>query len=546
MDQFEPPEGARALWNVDFPPVVQDDDKNDSKTSLDITTQRLLQTEQSHPTPYVKSNIIDPKVVVVHDDDEKQRNGIIKHLKHKELPPIDALNWPRWKKNLSMFLIGAAGFLVPLATTAFLPALLAIETDFHASANVVNTSVSTYILMVGLGPVLLGPLSERLGRRFIYVWSVLAYAVTSIGCALSPNIAALIVLRLSQAFFASASGAVSGASVADMYSISERGSMMGVMMLGPLLAPAIAPSVSGALSDHFGWRSIFWLQAILGGIVFVPLLFFLPESYRPLRDENGKLAPYNPFAAILVLKNFAIIWSALYGGIGFGIYYLIAVCLPATYATVYGFTQTQIGLAMLGNALGFIVGALGGGRFTDYVRKRLVARNNGMSQPEYRLYALGPSVVLMPVGLIWFGWSLENHANYVVPLIGLFFSGAATMAISVICSAYSIDSMVWQAATVSAGGAMLRMLFAAVTPGTSNLDIVCEQFAPQMLAALGNGWMYTIAAGFYLIVSISILFMIKNGHKYRPTPPPGWPPKAKVVDQAIDPLVIQVEDETDL
>ncbi|TPX37667.1 hypothetical protein SmJEL517_g00572 [Synchytrium microbalum] len=455
------------------------------------------------------------------------------------LPPaaqsIDDFNpmaWPDRKKTMALILIGMSTFLVPLATTAFLPAILTIEAEFNTSANVINVSVSTFILMIGAGPVILGPLSNLIGRRPIYMWGCLAYAVFAVGAALSPNVASLIVFRLLQAIAASPSTALSAASVADMYDISRRGSMMGAIMIGPLVAPAVAPALGGVIAQHLGWRAIFWMQVILGGIVFVLQFFLLPETFKPKKDPvTGKLPRYNPFSAIVVLANPAIVWSAAFGGIGFGLYYLVAVTIQITYYTQYAYNETQLGLALLGNAFGMLVGAIVGGRFSDWSRRKLIARY-GPGVPEYRLYAIFPAVLLMPAGFLWYGWSVQEQANSVVPLVGLFFSGVAVMIVSVACSAYGIDSMTWRASDVSSGANLLRMSFAAITP----------QFAPQMYTALGNGWMFTVAVGFFLLCCCSVPFFIKYGHKYRPKPPAGWGqvPSAKT-EQAVEAIKIEEE-----
>ena len=77
------------------------------------------------------------------------------------------------------------------------------------------------------------------------------------------------------------------------------------------------------------------------------------------------------------------------------------------------------------------------------------------------------------------------------------------------------------------------MLFAAI----------CPLFAPQMLAALGNGWTYTVGAAFFLLCSGAIPIVILYGHRWRPKPPPGWPPMPAASSQ--QPLIVKIDDDTD-
>ena len=88
-----------------------------------------------------------------------------------------------------------------------------------------------------------------------------------------------------------------------------------------------------------------------------------------------------------------------------------------------------------------ITGALVGGKLADVLRLKLIERNGGKSVPEFRLYATFPAMILIPLGYLWYGWSLTANANFVVPLIGLFFSGTGTMVR--LHSSSRLEAVVW-------------------------------------------------------------------------------------------------------
>jgi multidrug resistance protein len=148
------------------------------------------------------------------------------------------------KKNWILFQVGLAGFFGPLSSTIYVPALLDIATNLNTTLNMVNLTISLFILFYGVAPMVWAPLSERLGRRPIYITTLSLYILTSIGCALSHNIVSLLVMRILQACSSSAASAVGAGSVADVFFIHERGRKMGYFLLGPLIGPIVGRSQS--------------------------------------------------------------------------------------------------------------------------------------------------------------------------------------------------------------------------------------------------------------------------------------------------------------
>lgn len=147
------------------------------------------------------------------------------------------------------------------------------------------------------GPLLWGPLSERYGRKNIFLVAFVPYIGFQIGCALSPNVGALLVFRFLGGVFASSpltkyvfppsnrsnhfdDFESSGGVIADMWGPKERGNALALFSLAPFAGPALAPICSGALTvsnTYFAW--IFWILTIFAGLCLVAIVRSNPRAY---------------------------------------------------------------------------------------------------------------------------------------------------------------------------------------------------------------------------------------------------------------------------
>jgi multidrug resistance protein len=109
----------------------------------------------------------------------------------------------------------------------------------------------------------MGPMSEIVGRRIIYNYANLAFCGFTIGCALAPSLAGLIVLRFLQGCAASCNLNNAAGTIADLISIRHRGFAMSMYSAGFMLSPVLGPIIGSLLSAAAGWRWIFWLLSIL-------------------------------------------------------------------------------------------------------------------------------------------------------------------------------------------------------------------------------------------------------------------------------------------
>lgn len=144
----------------------------------------------------------------------------------------------------------------------------------------------------------MAPLSEIYGRVPIYHVSNVCYIGFTVGCALAPTLDALIVFRFLAGVFGSTPITNGGGSIADMIAQEHRAKAMAGFSIGPLLGPIIGPVAGGFLADAAGWRWVFWLLVILGGVQTTTSMIFMRETFAPvllqrrvdkLKKETGNM-----------------------------------------------------------------------------------------------------------------------------------------------------------------------------------------------------------------------------------------------------------------
>lgn len=179
----------------------------------------------------------------------------------------------------------------------FAPGIPRILEEFHETSSVTATfMLSVYILGFAFGPLLVAPMSEIHGRSLLYNIGNVLFTIFTICTALSNSIGMLMAFRFLMGLAGSVPITIGSGSIADMMPVEMRGRAMAAWALGPLLGPCIGPVAGGYLIRAAGWRWVYWLIAIIAGIITVFTFFMLKESYAPvilerkarrLRKETG-------------------------------------------------------------------------------------------------------------------------------------------------------------------------------------------------------------------------------------------------------------------
>ena len=157
--------------------------------------------------------------------------------------------------------------MAALAMNIFLPSLPAMTRYFDTDYRVMQLSVALFLGMNAVMQLLIGPLSDRYGRRPVLLWSIGLFTLASLGCVLATSIEVFLAFRMGQAVIV-AGIVLSRAVVRDTTPQDLAASKIGYVTMGMSLVPMMAPAAGGVLQGTFGWQGSFWLMVILGAALF--------------------------------------------------------------------------------------------------------------------------------------------------------------------------------------------------------------------------------------------------------------------------------------
>jgi DHA1 family bicyclomycin/chloramphenicol resistance-like MFS transporter len=251
-------------------------------------------------------------------------------------------------------LLASLTALGPLGVDMYLPAFPAMAADLGATQAAVQRTLAAFLFGMAAGQMVVGPLSDRFGRRAPLFAGLSLFAAASVGCAVAASAEALALLRLLQALGGCAGMVVARAVVRDVS--DERGAvrMMAMLMLVMGAAPILAPLLGGALLAGFGWRAIFWSLAAYAVAALALIAVFLRESLPPERRRR------DGFAAILVvyaqiLQDRRFLAHALAGAIPMLGLFAYLVASPGILMGLHGLSPTEYAIAFGSNAFGLIL-----------------------------------------------------------------------------------------------------------------------------------------------------------------------------------------------
>ncbi|MEQ9690871.1 MAG: Bcr/CflA family efflux MFS transporter, partial [Bauldia litoralis] len=188
--------------------------------------------------------------------------------------------------------------LNPIAINMFVPAMPDIMVGLQTNQATIQLVLSAYLFATAASQLLLGPMSDRFGRRPVLLAGLTVFIVATVVCASAPTIGILIAARVAQGAGGCVGIVVGRAMIRDRYERDRAASMLGYVTMGFAMAPMVGPMIGGLLNDSFGWRSIFMLQAGLGVAVGIVCLLFLPETNTQQRGLEAQPTLRYSFATL--------------------------------------------------------------------------------------------------------------------------------------------------------------------------------------------------------------------------------------------------------
>lgn len=282
------------------------------------------------------------------------------------------------KQNSKIFLLIVMGMLSafgPFITDFYLPALPIITTFFGTSVSMIQLSLTAGMLGLGVGQLLIGPLSDKYGRRPLILISLLVFMISTIACIYSKHIELFIIFRLIQGFAGAGGVVISKSVAADLYKGKELTKFFSLLMIVNGLGPIIAPVFGGFLINVTTWQGIFWTLFILGFILFIFNLNTKETLPTEKRSNGDLLETFTNFGPIFRNRQFMYYVLAQSFAMGFMFSYIASS--PFIFQEHYHLTPVLFSICFALNAFGIMIGSWFVSLFTE--KKALIIGGIGLS-----------------------------------------------------------------------------------------------------------------------------------------------------------------------
>ncbi len=250
-----------------------------------------------------------------------------------------------------------------LTLNMFLPSLAHMSEDFGVEYGLMNVSVAGYLCVSGVLQLIVGPLSDRYGRRPVLLIAMAVFVAASIGCVLAESIWAFLSFRMIQAAVV-AGPVLSSASIRDRYPPNEAASKLGYVAMAMALAPMLGPMLGGALDMLFGWRAGFVLYSLLGAGVLLLLWFDMGETNT--NRSSTFAAQMREYPHLFRARRF---WGyALCASFSIGGFFSFITGAPLVAAAWFDLSPAMLGLGIGIITGGFMVGNFVTGRIAKHTQ----------------------------------------------------------------------------------------------------------------------------------------------------------------------------------
>ncbi|KAN0065356.1 GTPase-activating protein [Thecaphora frezii] len=410
----------------------------------------------------------------------------------------DPKNWPRGRKVLSVFLICLLTTSVYMGSAIYTPGVELLANWFGVGTVTATLGLTLFVIGYGLGPMLgLSAMSEipSIGRAPPYVATLLVFVILQIPTALVDNIAGFMILRFLAGVAGSPPLATGGASMGDLFEVTQLPTMLGVWGLSAVCGPVLGPLIGGFASQHYGaegWRWTIWPLLMLCGFTLIMLIFLLPETSatnilakraQRLRKLTGNphlrsageleqaamtgkeialMTFVRPF--VLSFREPIVLGINLHIGLVYGILYLWFEAFPLVFIQAYGFNAGEMGIAFLGIAIGAVLAFISFVWWDRTYYRPLFRRLDGKVPPEQRLWPGIVGAFAIPICMFGFGWTATPSIHWIVPILFSIFFGFGTFGLFNAGLSYIGETYPLYIASVYAGNDFARSMIGGALP----------------------------------------------------------------------------------
>ncbi|KAE9411519.1 MFS polyamine transporter [Gymnopus androsaceus JB14] len=406
--------------------------------------------------------------------------------------------------------------------------------ELSSTQEILNLTVTCFVIGFGLwlstipnSPLAFAPLSEVVGRTPMYQASIFLYFIFTLPSALAKNAATLVVARQIAGLAASAPMCNVGGSIADIWSVEERGVPMAIFSVTIFMGPCIGPLLGGWIGERAGWRWIYWVLFIFAGCCFL-LTLFLPETLAPvilrkkaakLRKETGdskymtleeaekrplgevfKTALLRPI--VLLFTEVIVILFSFYLAFVYSLLYLLFFAMPIAFSEIRGYSSGITGVTFLSIMMGISLAMC----LLPFQERTYRAYTQYGTYPEARLFGMMVGAIVLPIGLLIFAFTgAYAHVNFMGPCVAGAIFGFAMILIYVSANSYIVDSYSSFAASAIAAKTLLRSEVGAAVP----------LYVEQMFSHMGFQWAGLLLALVAIVIAPIPFVFYRYGERIR-------------------------------
>jgi len=303
-----------------------------------------------------------------------------------------------------IIVLGALTALGPFTIDLYLPAFPAVALSLETSAAAIQATLAGTTAGIAIGQLVMGPWSDRVGRRLPLIIATVAHVLASLLCAVAPDVVFLTIARFGMGAAAAAGGVVAAAMVRDLYSGVPMMKLSSRLAMINGAAPIIAPVLGSVLLVWTDWRGIFVVLAAYAAIVVTATIVWVPESLPVYARSSGGFRAFGGIARRL-FSDRIFVMLMLIGGMVWGSEFSYLAGSPFLIQDEYGFSATAYGLFFAINAAGYVAGTQLGARVAHRIAPQtMLAVATGVMVVAATLVVIGTAVDLRPLVLValWF------------------------------------------------------------------------------------------------------------------------------------------------
>jgi Bcr/CflA subfamily drug resistance transporter len=220
--------------------------------------------------------------------------------------PRQAQSDPARRSALLIAILGVLSAVAPLACDMYVPGFPELGRSLHASSTAVQLSMTAFLAGLVVGQPLIGPVSDALGRRRLLIPGTVLFAVLSLACAFAPGAPELIAARFLEGVTGAAGMVLARAVITDRFHGPELPRYFSMLSMVFGVAPVAAPVIGGVILSLAGWRAVFVVLAVIGGLLAAAVVPGVPESLPPeRRSRQGMAGTFRAMGGLLHSREFA-------------------------------------------------------------------------------------------------------------------------------------------------------------------------------------------------------------------------------------------------